>query len=78
MALNNIVIKLNKVLMMQKLKKLKLFLILLCKKYKQMGGAPGAGGMPNFGGAQPGAAPGTAGPNPGARGTATGGAEDVE
>jgi L1 cell adhesion molecule like protein len=46
------------------------------KIYQQAGGAPG--GMPNFGGAQPGAAPGTAGPNPGARGTATGGAEDVE
>ena len=46
------------------------------KIYQQAGRAPG--GMPNFGGAQPGAAPGTAGPNPGARGTATGGAEDVE
>ena len=46
------------------------------KIYQQAGGAPG--GMPNFGGAQPGAAPGTAGPSPGARGTATGGAEDVE
>ena len=48
------------------------------KIYQQQGGAPG--GMPNFGGAYPGAgAPGAApGPNPGAKGTATGGAEDVE
>ena len=46
------------------------------KIYQQAGGAPG--GMPNFGGANPGAgAPGT-GPNPGSKGTATGGAEDVE
>ena len=44
------------------------------KIYQQAGGAPG--GMPNFGGANPGA-PG-AGPSPGAKGTATGGAEDVE
>ena len=44
------------------------------KIYQQAGGAPG--GMPNFGGANPGA-PG-AGPRPGAKGTATGGAEDVE
>ena len=51
------------------------------KIYQQMGGQPG--GMPNFGGAYPGAgAPGAgapgAGPSPGAKGTATGGAEDVE
>jgi L1 cell adhesion molecule like protein len=48
------------------------------KIYQQQGGAPG--GMPNFGGAYPGAgAPGAApGPTPGAKGTATGGAEDVE
>ena len=48
------------------------------KKYQKQGGAPG--GMPNFGGAYPGeGAPGAApGPNPGAKGTATGGAEDVE
>ena len=39
-----------------------------------MGGAPGAGGMPNFGGA---GAPG-AGPQSGAKGTASGSAEDVE
>ena len=46
------------------------------KIYQQAGGAPG--GMPNFGGANPGAgAPGT-GPTPGSKGTATGGAEDVE
>ena len=46
------------------------------KIYQQAGGAPG--GMPNFGGANPGAgAPGT-GPSPGSKGTATGGAEDVE
>ena len=40
------------------------------KIYQSMGGSPG--GMPNF---QPGAG---AGPNPGSKGTATGGAEDVE
>ena len=51
------------------------------KIYQQAGGAPG--GMPNFQGGFPGAgtpgagAPG-AGPQPGAKGTATGGAEDVE
>ena len=43
------------------------------KIYQQMGGQPG--GMPNFGGAQPGAQPG---PEAGSKGTATGGAEDVE
>ena len=44
------------------------------KIYQQAGAAPG--GMPNFGGAHPGAgAPGT-GPSP--KGSATGGAEDVE
>ena len=48
------------------------------KIYQQMGGAPGAGGMPNFGGAHPGAGAPGAGPSPGAKGTATGGAEDVE
>ena len=42
------------------------------KIYQQAGGAPG--GMPNFGGA---GAPG-AGPQGGSKGTATGGAEDVE
>ena len=46
------------------------------KIYQQAGGAPG--GMPNFGGAQPGAGAPGAGPSPGAKGTATGGAEDVE
>ena len=51
------------------------------KVYQQAGGAPG--GMPNFQGGFPGAgAPGAgapgAGPSPGAKGTATGGAEDVE
>ena len=51
------------------------------KIYQQAGGAPG--GMPNFQGGFPGAgAPGAgapgAGPQPGAKGTATGGAEDVE
>ena len=40
------------------------------KIYQQAGGAPG--GMPNFGGAS------GSGPNPGSKGTATGGAEDVE
>ena len=45
------------------------------KIYQSMGGAPG--GMPNFGGA--GGAPGAgAGPQAGSKGTATGGAEDVE
>jgi len=39
------------------------------KVYQQAGGQPG--GMPNFGGANPGA-------QPGSKGTATGGAEDVE
>ena len=54
------------------------------KVYQQMGGQPGGpGGMPNFPGGFPGAgAPGAgapgAGPTPGAKGTATGGAEDVE
>ena len=47
------------------------------KIYQQMGGQPG-GPMPNFGGAQPGAGAPGAGPSPGAKGTATGGAEDVE
>ena len=46
------------------------------KIYQQMGGQPG--GMPNFGGAHPGAGAPGAGPAPGAKGTATGGAEDVE
>jgi len=46
------------------------------KIYQQAGGAPG--GMPNFGGAHPGAGGAGNGPNPGAKGTATGGAEDVE
>ena len=46
------------------------------KVYQQAGGAPG--GMPNFGGANPGAGAPGAGPTPGAKGTATGGAEDVE
>ena len=46
------------------------------KIYQQMGGQPG--GMPNFGGAQPGAGAPGAGPSPGAKGTATTGAEDVE
>ena len=46
------------------------------KIYQQAGGAPG--GMPNFGGAHPGAGAPGAGPTPGAKGTATGGAEDVE
>ena len=46
------------------------------KIYQQAGGAPG--GMPNFGGAHPGAGAPGAGPSPGAKGTATGGAEDVE
>ena len=46
------------------------------KIYQQMGGQPG--GMPNFGGAHPGAGAPGAGPTPGAKGTATGGAEDVE
>ena len=46
------------------------------KVYQQMGGQPG--GMPNFGGAHPGAGAPGAGPSPGAKGTATGGAEDVE
>ena len=46
------------------------------KIYQQMGGQPG--GMPNFGGAHPGAGAPGAGPSPGAKGTATGGAEDVE
>ena len=46
------------------------------KVYQQAGGAPG--GMPNFGGANPGAGAPGAGPSPGAKGTATGGAEDVE
>ena len=46
------------------------------KVYQQMGGQPG--GMPNFGGAHPGAGAPGAGPAPGAKGTATGGAEDVE
>ncbi|MBR1818372.1 MAG: molecular chaperone DnaK [Bacilli bacterium] len=46
------------------------------KVYQQAGGAPG--GMPNFGGAHPGAGAAGNGPNPGAKGTATGGAEDVE
>ncbi len=46
------------------------------KIYQQQGGAPG--GMPNFGGAYPGAGAPGAGPTPGAKGTATGGAEDVE
>ena len=46
------------------------------KVYQQAGGAPG--GMPNFGGAHPGAGGAGNGPNPGAKGTATGGAEDVE
>ena len=46
------------------------------KIYQQMGGPPG--GMPNFGGAQPGAGAPGAGPSPGAKGTATTGAEDVE
>ena len=43
------------------------------KIYQQMGGAPG--GMPNF---QPGAGAPGAGPNTGSKGTASGGAEDVE
>ena len=47
------------------------------KIYQQTGGQPG-GPMPNFGGAQPGAGAPGAGPSPGAKGTATGGAEDVE
>ena len=34
--------------------------------------------MPNFGGAHPGTGASGNGPNPGAKGTATGGAEDVE
>ena len=44
------------------------------KIYQSMGGAPGAGGMPNFGGA------GAHGPGPqsGSKGTASGSAEDVE
>ena len=46
------------------------------KIYQQAGGAPG--GMPNFGGAHPGAGASGSGPSPGAKGTATGGAEDVE
>jgi L1 cell adhesion molecule like protein len=50
------------------------------KIYQQAGGAPG--GMPNFGGFPGAGAPGAgapgAGPQPGAKGTATGGAEDVE
>ena len=46
------------------------------KIYQQMGGQPG--GMPNFGGAHPGAGAPGAGPTPGTKGTATGGAEDVE
>ena len=48
------------------------------KVYQQAGGAPG--GMPNFGGANfnPGAGAPGAGPSPGAKGTSTGGAEDVE
>ena len=46
------------------------------KVYQQAGGAPG--GMPNFGGANSGAGAPGAGPTPGAKGTATGGAEDVE
>ena len=46
------------------------------KIYQQMGGQPG--GMPNFGGTHPGAGAPGAGPTPGAKGTATGGAEDVE
>ena len=46
------------------------------KIYQHAGGAPG--GMPNFGGAHPGAGAPGAGPSPGAKGTATGGAEDVE
>ena len=47
------------------------------KIYQQMGGQPG-GPMPNFGGAHPGAGAPGAGPSPGAKGTATTGAEDVE
>ena len=43
------------------------------KIYQQMGGAPG--GMPNF---QTGAGSSGSGPNTGSKGTATGGAEDVE
>jgi len=46
------------------------------KIYQQAGGAPG--GMPNFGAGAPGAGAPGAGPQPGAKGTATGGAEDVE
>jgi L1 cell adhesion molecule like protein len=46
------------------------------KIYQQAGGAPG--GLPNFGGAHPGAGASGSGPSPGAKGTATGGAEDVE
>ena len=42
------------------------------KIYQQAGGAPG--GMPNF---HPGAG-GPSGPEAGSKGTATGGAEDVE
>jgi L1 cell adhesion molecule like protein len=51
------------------------------KIYQQAGGAPG-GVPPNFGGFPGAGAPGAgapgAGPQPGAKGTATGGAEDVE
>ena len=52
-----------------------IFNLIIQKIYQQMGGQQG--GMPNFGGANPSGTSGS-GPNPGTKGTAIGGDEDVE